>query len=135
MAVQKIDMVQFLQREIDKSPSAQRRMEQLTPEQREQGLAMQATGTQSWSFIYSPLFTLIGGLIIAAVLMAVFNFMLGRRGPFSARNGGCFLCVCSFDYLYDIAHGECAFQFRSEDHSISTNPMPTNPGFFMDPGQ
>src|SRR5689334_4870485 len=75
VAVQKIDMVQFLQREIDKSPSAQRRMEQLTPEQREKGLAMQATGTKVVFYIY-PLFTLIGGLIIAAVLMAIFNFML-----------------------------------------------------------
>jgi hypothetical protein len=81
VAVQKIDIVQFLQREIDKSPSAQRRTEQLTPEQRQKGLAIQATATKVVFYIY-PLFTLIGGLIIAAVLMAVFNFMLGAEVPF-----------------------------------------------------
>ena len=115
VAVQKIDIVQFLQREIDKSPSAQRRMEQLTPEQRQKGLAMQATGTKVVFYIY-PVFTLIGGLIIAAVLMAVFNFMLGAEVPFQRALRSCFLFVRSFDYFNHIAHGECICQFRSEYH-------------------
>ena len=44
VAVQKIDMARFVQQQIDRSPSAQRRMEQATPEQRAQGMAIQATG-------------------------------------------------------------------------------------------
>jgi len=74
-------MARFIQQQIEKSPSAQRRMEQLPPEQREKGIAMQATGTKTVFYIY-PVFTLIGGLIIAAVLMAVFNFLLGAEVPF-----------------------------------------------------
>ncbi|HZI57470.1 MAG TPA: YIP1 family protein [Verrucomicrobiae bacterium] len=131
VAVQKIDMVQFLQREIDKSPSAQRRMEQLTPEQRQKGLAMQATGTKVVFYIY-PLFTLIGGLIIAAVLMAIFNFMLGAEVPFQRA-----VAVVFYSYVPLIISTillTVSVLFSSDPNTIDlTNPMPTNPGFFMDP--
>jgi hypothetical protein len=131
VAVQKIDMVQFLQREIDKSPSAQRRMEQLTPEQRERGLAIQATGTKVVFYIY-PLFTLIGGLIIAAVLMAVFNFLLGAEVPFQRA-----MAVVFYTYVPLIISTillTLSVLFSSDPNTIDlTNPMPTNPGFFMDP--
>src|SRR5215831_5047615 len=36
LAVQKIDIPRFVQQQIDKSPSAQKRLEQATPQQREQ---------------------------------------------------------------------------------------------------
>ena len=131
VAVQKIDMVQFLQREIDKSPSAQRRMEQLTPEQREKGLAMQATGTKVVFYIY-PVFTLIGGLIIAGVLMAVFNFMLGAEVPFQRA-----LAIVFYSFVPLIISTillTVSVLFSSDPNTIDlTNPMPTNPGFFMDP--
>jgi hypothetical protein len=130
VAVQKIDMVQFLQREIDKSPSAQRRMEQLTPEQRQKGLAMQATGTKVVFYIY-PLFTLVGGLIIAAILMAVFNFMLGAEVPFQRA-----MAVVFYSYVPLIISTillTVSVLVSSDPNTIDlTNPMPTNPGFFMD---
>jgi hypothetical protein len=131
VAVQKIDMVQFLQREIDKSPSAQRRMEQLSPEQRQKGLAMQATGTKVVFYIY-PLFTLIGGVIIAAVLMAVFNFMLGAEVPFQRA-----MAVVFYSFVPLIISTillTVSVLVSSDPNTIDlTNPMPTNPGFFMDP--
>src|SRR6478672_7032366 len=64
LAVQKIDMARFVQQQIDKSPAAQARMERASPAQREQGLALQASITKM-TFYALPLFTLIGGLIIA----------------------------------------------------------------------
>jgi len=131
VAVQKIDIQQFLQREIDKSPSAQRRMEQLTPEQREKGLAIQATGTKIVFYIY-PVFTLVGGLIIAAVLMAVFNFMLGAEVPFQRA-----MAVVFYSFVPLIISTillTVSVLFSSDPNTIDlTNPMPTNPGFFMDP--
>jgi hypothetical protein len=131
VAVQKIDMVQFLQREIDKSPSAQRRLEQLTPEQRQKGLAMQATGTKVVFYIY-PLFTLVGGLIIAAVLMAVFNFMLGAEVPFQRAMAVVFYSF--FPLIISTILLTVSVLVSSDPNSIDlTNPMPTNPGFFMDP--
>lgn len=132
VAVQKIDMVRFVQQQIDKSPSAQKRMEQATPEQRAQGIAIQATITKV-TFYIVPLFLLIGGLITAAVLMAVFNFLLGAEVPFSRAMAiafyaglpgilGSILLIVSFLVSAD-----------PSTIDIAGNPMPTNPGFFLDP--
>ena len=81
IAVQKLDMGRLVQQQIDRSPSAQKRLEQATPEQRAQGMAIQATIIK-FTFYITPIFLLIGGLIIAAVLMAIFNFILGAEVPF-----------------------------------------------------
>ncbi len=131
VAVQKIDMARFIQQQIEKSPSAQRRMEQLPPEQREKGIAMQATGTKVVFYIY-PVFTLIGGLIIAAVLMAVFNFLLGAEVPFQRA-----MAVVFYSFVPLIISTillTVSLLASSDPNTIDlTNPMPTNPGFFMDP--
>jgi hypothetical protein len=131
VAVQKIDMARFIQQQIDKSPSAQRRMEQLTPEQREKGIAMQATGTKVVFYIY-PIFTLIGGLIIAAVLMAVFNFILGAEVPFQRAMAVVFYSFVPLTISTILV--TVSVLVSSDPNTIDlTNPMPTNPGFFMDP--
>jgi hypothetical protein len=132
VAVQKIDMVRFVQQQIEKSPSAQRRMEQATPAQREQGMALQATITKG-AFYAVPVFALIGGLIIAAILMAVFNFVLGAEVPFSRA-----LAVTFYAGLTGIIRSILltVSLLASNDPNtidISGNPMPTNPAFFMDP--
>jgi hypothetical protein len=132
VAVQKIDMTRFVQQQIEKSPSAQQRMERLSPEQRAQGIALQA-GITKWTFYLIPGFTLIIGLVIAAVLMAVFNFILGAEVPFSRA-----LAVTFYAFLPGIIKSIllCVSLFASSDPNtidIASNPMPTNPAFFMDP--
>jgi hypothetical protein len=132
VAVQKIDMARFVQEQIDRSPRAQKRLENLSPEQRAQGMAIQATFTKV-GFYAAPIITLVLGLIVAAVLMFVYNFMLGAEVPFPRAMAvvfyagipgvlGTILLIISF--------------LASSDPStidISRNPMPTNLGFFMDP--
>src|SRR6476469_8204684 len=86
VAVQKVDMRQFAQQQIDKSPAAQRQLERLTPEQREQNLAIRATITKV-TFYAIPFFLLIGGLIFAAILMGIFNFILGAEVSFARALG------------------------------------------------
>src|SRR5262245_38079868 len=76
VAVQKLDIERFIEQQIEKSPSAQRRMEQVPPERRAQIISAQATGTKVVFYVF-PVVSLIGGLIIAAILMGVFNFILG----------------------------------------------------------
>jgi hypothetical protein len=131
VAVQKIDMVRFIQQQIDRSPSAQKRLEQATPEQRERGIAIQATGTKVVFYAY-PVFTLLGGLIIAAILMAIFNFMLGAEVPFQRA-----MAVVFYSYVPWIISTvllTISVLVSSDPNTIDlTNPMPTNPGFFMDP--
>jgi len=131
VAVQKIDIARFIQQQIDKSPAAQRRMEQLTPEQREKGIALQATSTKVVFYVY-PIITLVGGLIFAAIFMMVFNFMLGAEVPFSRALG-----VVFYSYVPWIISSvllTVSLLVSADANSIDlSNPMPTNPAFFMDP--
>lgn len=131
VAVQKIDIPRFLQQEIEKSPSAQRRLERLTPEQRERGMAVQATIVKGTFFAF-PVISLLSGLIIAAVLMAVFNFILGAEVPFQRA-----MAVVFYSYVPLIISTillTVSILVSSDPNTIDiTNPMPTNPGFFMDP--
>jgi Yip1-like protein len=132
VAVQKIDMAHFVQQQIDKSPRQQRQLEQMPPEQRAQSLAIRATITKVTFYIY-PLFILIGGLITAAVLMAVFNFILGAEVPFSRALG-----IVFYAGLPGILRAillTVSFLAAADPSTIdiTANPMPTNPGFFLDP--
>ena len=132
IAVQKLDMMRFVQQQIDKSPSAQRRMERLSPEQREQGMELQAKITK-FSFYSVPVFGLLGGLILAAILMAIFNFMLGAEVSFQRA-----MAVTFYSYFPTVIKTIllCISLVAATDPNsidIAGNPMPTNPSFFMDP--
>ena len=132
VTVQKVDMRQFAQQQIDKSPLAQRQLERLTPEQREQNLSIRAAITKG-TFYAIPVFQLIGGLIFAAILMAIFNFILGAEVSFGRALGVVFYAgipaiIRSVLLIISL--------LSSSDPStidLSGNPMPTNPGFFLDP--
>jgi len=132
VVVQKIDMRQFTQQQIDKSPVAQRQLERLTPEQREQNLAIRAAFTKG-TFYGFPVLVLIGGLIFAAILMAIFNFILGAEVSFPRALGVVFYAgipgvIRSVLLIISL--------LASSDPStidLSGNPMPTNLGFFLDP--
>lgn len=132
VVVQKVDMERFAQQQIDKSKFAQRQMEQLTPEQRAKNLALRATITKV-TFYIAPVFTLLGGLLIGAILMAIFNFVLGAEVPFSRA-----LAVTFYAGLPGIIRTVLliiSLLTASDPSSIdvTANPMPTNPGFFLDP--
>ena len=131
VAVQKIDIPRFLQQEIEKSPSAQRRLEQLTPEQRERGMAIQATIVKGTFFAF-PVISLLSGLVIAVILMAVFNFMLGAEVPFQRAMAVVFYSYVPF--IISTVLLTISIMVSSDPNTIDiTNPMPTNPGFFMNP--
>jgi hypothetical protein len=132
IAVQKIDMMRFVQQQIDKSPSAQHRMERLTPEQRQSGMELQAKITKISFYAFPLVIGLLGGLIIAAILMFIFNFMLGAEVSFSRA-----LAVTFYAYFPFIIKSIllCISLLAASDPNsidIASNPMPTNPAFFMD---
>jgi hypothetical protein len=84
-------------------------------------------------FYITPLFTLIGGLIYAAVLMAIFNFMLGAEVPFARA-----LAVVFYAGLPGVLGAillTISFLASADPSTIDLagNPMPTNLGFFLDP--
>lgn len=132
VAVQKIDITRFVQEQIDRSPRAQKRLENLTPEQRAQGVAIQATFTKV-GFYAAPVLTLLGGLIVAAVLMAVYNFVLGAEVPFQRAMAVVF--YAGLPGIIGTILLIVSFLASSDPNTIdiARNPMPTNPGFFLDP--
>jgi hypothetical protein len=131
IAVQKIDFVRFMQQQIDRSPSAQKRLEQASPEQREQGIKLQAAITKGTFYAY-PVVILIGGILFAAILMAVFNFGLGGEVPFTRALAIVFYSFFPWN-LSTILLG-VSLLVSADPNSIDlSNPMPTNPAFFMDP--
>lgn len=134
IAVQKLDMVRLVEQAIEQSPSAQHRMEQLSPQQREQAIGLQATITRI-SFYSAPIFSLIFGVIIAAILMAVFNFGFGAEVPFPRA-----MAVTFYAFLPGVITAILliiSLLVSSDPNSINfaaRNPVATNPGFFMDSG-
>lgn len=131
VAGQKIDFARFMQQQIERSPSAQKRMERVSPEQRDQIIGMQATVTKITFYVY-PLLILVGGIIFAAILMAVFNFVVGAEVPFGRAMAIVFYSFLPWN-LSSILLG-ISLLVSSDPNSIDlSNPMPTNPAFFMDP--
>ena len=72
---------QVSRNEIARSPKRAEQMDKLPADQKAQQYALSATITKYISY-GSPLFVLLGWLIISAVLMAAFNFGAGASVPF-----------------------------------------------------
>ena len=131
VAVQKLDMADVVRKNIEHSKMAQRQMESLAPEQRERAIAQQAAVTKVIFFI-SPVFNIIGALLVAAVLMGVFNFGFASEVSFGRS-----LAIVFYSFLPAIVWPVLMIVtlFVSSDLSSFdiNNPVATNPGFFMDP--
>lgn len=132
VVAQKVDLVRLARQQVEQSRLAQRQFEQLTPEQQEQQFRIRATATKV-VFYLSPILSLIGGLIFAAVLMGVFNFGFAAEVPFPRALAIVFYALLPRAAYYLLL---CvSFLVSSDPNSIdiAVNPMPTNLGFFMDP--
>jgi hypothetical protein len=132
VAVQKLDMKRFIQQQIEQSPSAQKRMEQVPEGQREQALSIQATVTKV-VFYLAPLFGLVFGLLCALVLWVIFGFGFGGDIGFGRS-----LAVVFYAFLPRSIYAillTVSFLASSDPNTIdiANNPMPLNPAFFMDP--
>lgn len=132
VSVQKLDLGQIVRQAMERSPIAQKRLEQATPEQREKGIALQTTIAKV-TFFTSPLLFLIGGIIIGAVLLGVFNFGFGAEVSFRQA-----LAVTFYGLLPGIVSAILvivAILVSSDPNSLdfaSGNPIATSPAFFMD---
>jgi hypothetical protein len=130
--VQKVDMEQLIRHRAEQSKFAQRQLEQATPEQREQGMRVQIVITKV-QFFLRPIFSLIGALIVAAILMAIFNFGFAAEIPFKRA-----LAVVLYAWLpIAVVRGVllCLSLLVSGDPSSidpDINPIATNAAFFMD---
>lgn len=132
IAAQKIDMVQFTRHQIEQSKFRQQQFEQLPADQQERQLQIGATFTKVVFYI-APVFSLLFGLIAAAVLMAVFNFGFAAEVTFSQALAIVFYSFLPRSILALLMGISLLVASDPNSIDIAGNPMPTNLGFFMDP--
>lgn len=130
VAVQKLDMTTLVRHQIEQSKMAQRQMESLSPEQRDRGIAIRAAVTKI-TFYVLPVFSLIVGIVIAAVLMGLFNFGFGAEVSFDRC-----LAIVFYSFLPGVISAILIIVTLLVTPDLSSfnmqNPVATNPAFFMD---
>jgi hypothetical protein len=130
--VQKIDMEQLVRHRIEQSKFAQSRLEQASPEQREQSLRIQVISNKVGFFV-RPLFGLLFALITAAILMAIFNFGFAAEIPFKRALAVVLYAAVPIAVVRSALL--CLSLLVSADTSAidpDINPIATNPAFFME---
>lgn len=127
----KIGWEQIMQNEIAKNPQAQERLEKMPPEQREQGLQIQLKITKTIAYA-NPVIVLVIYLVVAAVLMATFNFGFGTQVNFSKS-----MAIVTYGSLPSILSallGTVTLFAGVDPEGINIrNPVATNPAYLMNP--
>jgi hypothetical protein len=131
VVAKKVGWDQVTQNQIRMNPKAAERIEQLPADQRERTMRMQTTVTKSISYGF-PVLNLLVLTLIAAVLMATFNFGAGAEIPFKQA-----LAVVIYANLAGIVKALLAMVSLlagSDPEGFSfQNPVATNLGYFVDP--
>ncbi len=103
---------------------------QMTPEQIEQQVQAGAKVAAIFTHV-APIFTVIFLLIVALVGLLVVNLILGGQ-----INFGTSLTVVCYANVVTVLGGIMAIAlilFGDPEHFNSSDPVPSNPGFFLDP--
>jgi hypothetical protein len=129
-AGQKIGYETLTRQSVERSSRAQQ-FDNLPVEQQERQIAIGAKVTQIFFYIV-PIFTLIFGLIVAAILMAVFNFGFDAQVPFSRAMGIVFYSYLPGVIAAILAIVSVALSSNLEGINVR-NMVASNPAYFMDP--
>jgi hypothetical protein len=121
---------QVSRNEIAKSPKRSDQLDKLPADDRAKQFELSAKITKVFSYI-SPVFVLIGSLLVAAVLMAVFNIGASAGVSFKVA-----LAIAMYGGLPWVIHALLAVLSMmagadKEGFNIQ-NPVGTNPAYFMD---
>lgn len=131
VVVKKVGFDKVVQNQMRMNPKAAERIEQMPADQREQNMRIQVAITKGISYGF-PIVNLIGLVIIAAILMASFNFGAGAEIPFKQA-----LAVVIYANLVGIVKAGLAMVslLAGADPEGFTfqNPVATNLGYFVDP--
>jgi hypothetical protein len=129
---QKVGFEQIVRNEIAKSSRAEQ-FDRLPPEQQARQMQVTLTVTKLLSYAV-PITSLLVFIIVAAVLMATFNFGAGAEIPFQTS-----LAVVIYGWLPSMVSGLLGIVSLlagadPEGFNIR-NPVASNPAYFMDPTQ
>jgi len=128
---QKIGFRKVAENQIEASPRATQRMDQLSADQRNQALARQAAGTRYFLYGY-PVIILLWNLIVATVLFATFKLATGSDVKF--RTSYAIVMYASLPLLVKTILATISVTAGASPDSFSLqNPVATNPGYFLKP--
>jgi hypothetical protein len=132
-AVQKIGWEQINENQLRLNHKQMERIESMPPEQQASARSLGVTITKGISYAI-PVFILVIFLIIAAVLMATFNFGLGAEVPFAQA-----FAIVMYAHLPGIVRAILAivaiYAGAAPESFIMQNPVASNPGAFVDASQ
>jgi len=129
---QKIGYRKVAENQNQVSPKATRQLEQLTPEQRSQAIARQAVGIRYFLYGY-PGVILLWNLIIAAILFGTFKFAAGAGVKF--KTAYAVVTYASLPLLLKTVLAMISVAAGADPDSFNLqNPVATNPGYFLSPG-
>jgi hypothetical protein len=129
---QKVGFEQIAQNEIQKS-SRYEQFQKLPPEQRESQMRLSTTITRYIGYA-APVTTVIVFALVAAVLMAVFNFGAGAEVSFKQAMAISFYAALPVVLMHALGIVSLLIGVDPEGFNIR-NPVATNPAYFMDPTQ
>jgi hypothetical protein len=129
---QKVGFRKAMENQMRAQPKQLEQLEQLPPDQREQRLETGTKITKAISYVF-PLIQLLILVIIAAILFATFKFAAGADVSFKIS-----LAIVVYAALPGLLRVSLAMLSllagASPDSFTFQNPVATNPGYFMNPG-
>ena len=128
----KIGMRQVSENQITLSPKAQEQMSQLTPEQREQRMKISTAITQGL-FLAGPIFLLIMGTVISAVLLGTINFGFGGRAKFGSIFAVWMYAMLPYQLIKTLLGIVVLYAGTAPESFNIKNFAPTNVGAFLNP--
>ena len=131
VAGQKVGFRKAMENQMQAQPKTQARLEQLTPEQREQQMEQGAKVTEYIAYGF-PALQFVILVIIAALLFGTFKFAAGATVSFKAS-----LAIVMYAGLPGLLKVALAIVSLLAGASVDSftfqNPVATNPGYFMNP--
>jgi hypothetical protein len=128
---QKIGFHQVVDNQIQASPKATQRMEQMPPDQRTKTLEGQVMGTRYFTYGFQ-IFLLVFYLIFAGIYLATFKFGAGADITFKVS-----LAIVVYAGLPQVLKALLAIVSimagASAESFTLQNPVATNPGYFLNP--
>lgn len=125
----KADLERYIREQIANSPAQSQAFDTLSKEQQDQRIAISVKITKIIPY-FVPVFSLIGGLIIAAILMAAFNFIHEAEVPYGRS-----LAILFYGSLPGIVTailGIITIALASDMEGRNPrNLIGTNPAYFM----
>jgi hypothetical protein len=132
VAGQKVGWEQLTENQMKFQPKQAARLESLPPDQRAAAMERAVKITRVISYAFPVAFQLPFLLIVAAILMASFNFGAGAEIPF--RTALAVVTYASLPGLLKALLAIVSLLAGANPESFNfQNPVATNPGYFLDP--